>query len=163
MFGNPLIKSDTPLCFDDSLLVHCKYFSCFIRALNYTSSKENLLLTLLLPEVTNMQLLPIISRHYLAIQQTGNENTQTYPVKVVILIKHQILVKNNPYLVYLDRVLSLKDSYYYFVSKSPMTVYTEKQGHLTADKDKPIICFEKKTQISMPYSLQSTFKKLQHR
>ena len=28
------------------------------------------------------------------IQETGNESTQTYHVKVVILIKHQILVAN---------------------------------------------------------------------
>ena len=27
-------------------------------------------------------------------QQTGNENTQTYHVKVVILIQHKILVTN---------------------------------------------------------------------
>ena len=27
-------------------------------------------------------------------QQTGNENTQTYQVDIVVLIKHQILITN---------------------------------------------------------------------
>ena len=40
-------------------------------------------LTLWLPEVINMKLLPIIS---IQIQQTGNENVQTYQVKAAILI-----------------------------------------------------------------------------
>ena len=49
------------------------------------------LLTPLLPQVIKKKLLPIIS--YI-IQETGNENTQTYRVEVVILVKHQILVIN---------------------------------------------------------------------
>ena len=40
-------------------------------------------LTLKLPEVINMKLLSIIS---IQIQQTGNENVQTYQVKAAILI-----------------------------------------------------------------------------
>ena len=28
-------------------------------------------------------------------QQTGNENTQTYQVDIVVLIKYQILITNN--------------------------------------------------------------------
>ena len=48
-------------------------------------------LSLKLPEVINMQLLPILSS---IIQQTGSEKTQTYQVQDIILIKHQILVTN---------------------------------------------------------------------
>ena len=40
-------------------------------------------LTPYLPEVINMKLLPIIS---IQIQQTGNENVQTYQVKAAVLI-----------------------------------------------------------------------------
>ena len=39
-----------------------------------------------------MQLLLIMYTYI--IQETGNESTQTYHVKVVILIEHQILVAN---------------------------------------------------------------------
>ena len=48
-------------------------------------------LTLKLPEVINMYLLPILSIHYPA---NKCENTQTYQVQDIILIKHQILVTN---------------------------------------------------------------------
>ena len=48
-------------------------------------------LTLKLPEVINMWLLPIVSS---IIQQTGSEKTQTYQAQDIILIEHQILVTN---------------------------------------------------------------------
>ena len=49
------------------------------------------ILTLWFPEVINMKFLPII---YGIIQQTGDENIQTYQGEVAILIQHQILITN---------------------------------------------------------------------
>ena len=54
-------------------------------------------LKLSLPQVTNIQLLHIIS---VCFQQTVNENTQTKQVEVVILILHQSLVANLIYLIF---------------------------------------------------------------
>ena len=48
-------------------------------------------LTLELPEVINMKL-PLITPYI--IQQTGNENIQTYQVEPAILIWHQVLITN---------------------------------------------------------------------
>ena len=49
------------------------------------------ILTLWFPEVINMKFLPII---YGIIQQTADENIQTYQGEVAILIQHQILITN---------------------------------------------------------------------
>ena len=51
------------------------------------------MLTLELPEVIYLQLLPSILLFYI-IQHTGDENTQTYRIEVFILIQNQILVSN---------------------------------------------------------------------
>ena len=53
--------------------------------------KEIILLTLQLPEVINMYLLP---KYPEIIQQAGNENIQTYQVEVIISILLQILITN---------------------------------------------------------------------
>ena len=42
----------------------------------------------------NIQLLPIMYTEMYIIQQTGNENTQTYQGEVVIWILHHILATN---------------------------------------------------------------------
>ena len=63
-------------------------------------------------------------RHPCIIQKTGNENTQTYQVEFVILIKHQILttslqgyVSNNWGQMYLNTKLNLVYKIYYEKNK----------------------------------------------